>query len=87
MVPWALLLGGYGVLLLLHHFRDHLVAAIIIAVSVIIAGFLSRSTQPKGLWLPAIIIACLLGLGLNLSAMVMTLATALVLLLSTRQGR
>lgn len=87
MVPWALLLGGYGLVLLLRHFKEDLWSALIVALAVIVAGFLSRSTQPKGLWLPAIIIAGLLGMALNLSAMILTLATTLVLLLSTRQGR
>ncbi|MCB0764142.1 MAG: hypothetical protein R2815_00205 [Flavobacteriales bacterium] len=87
VVPWASLILGFGLVLLLRRFNEDLLAAGIIAVAVIIGGLLSRNAEPRGLWVPAMLIAVLLGLGSNLSALLLTTATALVLLLSARQGR
>jgi hypothetical protein len=82
-----LLLAGYALVLLLRHFRDDTVAAAIIAVGLLAAGALSRSLHPRGLWLPAMAVSALLGLGLNLSATALTAVALLALLLSARSQR
>lgn len=87
LVPWPLMLGGYGLLLLLRHFREHLWSSIIIAAAVLLAGLIARQGRPGGLWIIVMLMAALLGLGLNLSALLLTLAATLVLLFSARQGR
>lgn len=87
LAPWPLLLGGYGLLLLLRHFREGLWPAIIVGVAVLIAGIVARQGRPGGLWIVVCFIAALLGIGLNLSAILLTFAATLVLLLSARQGR
>lgn len=87
LVPVQLLLVSYAVVLLLRHFRHDLWAAGIIAAAVLLAGFIGRSAHPRGLWLPVIALAALLGLGLNLSALLLASATALASLFGARQNR
>jgi hypothetical protein len=87
MIGWPVLVIGYGLLLLLRHFKEGIWPALIIGVAVIVAGGLARSGRPRALWVPSMLIAALLGLGHNLGALLLTLATALVLLFSVRQGR
>lgn len=87
LVPLALLLTCYGLVLLLRFFKDDLWPSLIIAAAVIVSGMLGRSMQPRGLWLPVILMAALLGLGLNLSALVLTAIIALASLLGARQER
>lgn len=82
-----LLLAGYALVLLLRHFRDDAAAAAIIAVGLLAAGALSRSLHPRGLWLPAMAVSALLGLGLNLSATALTAVALLALLFSARSQR
>jgi hypothetical protein len=87
LVSTALLAVCYASVLLLRHFRDDLVAASIIAVGVLLAGLASRSMHPQGLWIPAMLLAALFGLGFNLSAAVLTLVIALAAIFSARSGR
>lgn len=82
VVSWQLLLPAYGLILLLRHVHGGLWPSLIIAGGLIIAGLLGRGNWPRGLWVPMILLAALLGLGLNLSAIVLTATIALVLLIS-----
>ena len=81
-VSWQLLLPAYGLILLLRHVQGGLWPSIIIAGGLVIAGLLSRGNWPRGLWVPVILLAALLGLGFNLSAILLMVTTALVLLIS-----
>jgi hypothetical protein len=74
-------------MLLLRHFHDGIWPAIIVGGSVLIAGIVARQGRPGVLWVLVFFIAALLGVGLNLSALMLTLTATLVLLLSARQGR
>lgn len=87
IVPLPLLLTCYALVLLLRFFKADLWPSIIIAAAVVLSGLLGRSMQPRGLWIPVIIMAALLGLGLNLSALVLTAIIALASLLGARQER
>lgn len=87
LLPLPLLMGSFPLVLLLRHFKHEPWSAIIIAVAVLLSGFIGRTAHPRGLWVPVIILAALLGLGLNLSAAMLTVATALASLLSARQQR
>ncbi|MBK8499142.1 MAG: hypothetical protein IPL52_10055 [Flavobacteriales bacterium] len=87
LVPVQLLLVSYALILLLRHFRQDLWSAGIIAAAVLLSGFIGRSAHPRGLWLPAIAFAALLGLGLNLSALLLASAIALASLIGARQQR
>ena len=86
-VGWPLLVMGYGLVLLLRHLGEERWQAIVVAVAVLLAGFLARGIRPFGLWMPALVLASLIGLGLHLSALLFTLLTALVLLFSADRGR
>ncbi len=87
VVPLQLLLVGYGLILLLRHFEGELWPSVIIGGAVLLSGFIGRGTHPRGLWTPIILLAALIGLGLNLSALVLLVTIALALLFSARQGR
>jgi hypothetical protein len=87
VVGWFPLIVCFGLVILLRQIHASILPAIIISLGVLIAGFMSRVVHPGGLWIPIVILACFLGLGLNLTALVFTLATALVLLLSARPAR
>ncbi len=87
VVTWPLLILGFGMVQLLRYFGDDLLHAAIIAGGLVVAGFLARGIRPFGLWLPAMLLAVLLGLGLNLSALLLTVFTTLVLLFSSDRGR
>lgn len=82
-----LFLAAASMVLLLRVFREHWEAAGIIAVSLVLAGLLGRGLGPRGLWLPAMAFAALLGIERNLSAMVLLAVTLLALLFSARQPR
>ena len=84
IVGWFPLVVAFGMVILLRQMGPSVVLAAIIAGGVLIGGFLSRVTHPGGLWVPIVILASLLGLGLNLSALIFTFATALILLLTAR---
>jgi hypothetical protein len=82
ILSWQLLLPAYGLILLLRHVQGGLWPSIIIACGLVIAGLLGRGTWPRGLWVRVILFAGLLGLGLNLSAIILAVTMALVLLVS-----
>jgi|SRR5690606_9328774 hypothetical protein len=82
LLPWPLLIGGYGLLLLLRHWQGAWLHAAAISVGLIIAGLLARNVHPRGLWVPCILIAALIGLGLHLSALLLAIIAGLALLIS-----
>jgi hypothetical protein len=87
LVPWRLLITAYAMVLVLRFFDHGIVPSIIIAVGVVVAGMLGRSGPHRGLWVPVMLLAALLGLGLNLSFLVLTVLIMLVLLFSAGRGR
>ncbi len=87
LVPWQLLIAGYALALLLRHFTDGLIPAAIIAGGVMVAGLLARLGDHRGLWIPVMLLSALLGLGYNLSFVLLTLVLILVLLLSAGRNR
>lgn len=87
LLPWQLLITCYALVLVLRYFKEGLWPSIIIAVGVILAGLLGRNDQHRGLWVPLMLLAALLGLGLNLSFVVLTLVIMLVLLFSAGRNR
>lgn len=84
--PWLLLLIAFALLLVLRAFHGPWPAAAAIALGVIIAGLIGRAVREKALWIPAMLIATLMGLGWMLSALVLALAGALVLLIGARRS-
>ncbi|HRH69898.1 MAG: hypothetical protein JNL43_00415 [Flavobacteriales bacterium] len=87
LVPWELLITTYALVLVLRYFNEGLWPSIIIAAGVALAGLLGRGGRHRGLWVPVMLLAALLGLGLNLSFVVLTLLIMLVLLFSAGRGR
>ena len=73
LVPWRLLLSAYALVLVLRNFQEDIWSAVIIAVGVAVGGLIGRTGSHRGLWVPVILLATLLGLGLNLSFLVLTL--------------
>lgn len=84
VVGWFPLIVSFALVVLLRQMDGALLISLIIAGSVLIGGFLSRVAHPGGLWVPIVLVATFLGLQLNLTALIFTLGTALVLLLSAR---
>jgi len=87
LVPWQLLITAYALVLVLRHFQHGLWPSVIIAVGVVVAGLLGRTNSHGALWVPVMLLAALLGLGLNLSFIVLTVLLMLVLLFSAGRGR
>ncbi|MBL7950774.1 MAG: hypothetical protein JNM62_03540 [Flavobacteriales bacterium] len=87
VIPWQLLITGYALALVLRHFKEGLWPAIIIAVGVMVAGVIARVGSHRGLWIPVMLLAALLGSGYNLSFLLLTLLIMLVLLLSAGRNR
>jgi hypothetical protein len=84
VVGWFPLIVSFALVVLLRQMDGAMLISLIIAGSVLIGGFLSRVAHPGGLWVPIVLVATFLGLQLNLTALIFTLGTALVLLLSAR---
>lgn len=87
LISWALLLPAYGLVVLLRHLHDDLWSSIIVAGGLVLAGLIGRGAWPRGLWVPVMLLAALLGFGLNLSAVVLTLVMAVVLLIGRGRER
>jgi hypothetical protein len=87
VLPWQLLIAGYALALVLRHFKEGLWPSIIIAAGVMLAGVVARAGDHRGLWIPAMLLSALLGLGFNLSFVLLTLLLMLVLLLSAGRNR
>ena len=87
LLNWPILLAGYALALVLRHFTEGLWPAILITAGAVLGGLLARANDRRGLWLPVMLLSALLGLGLNLSFVVLTLLIMLVLLLSAGRDR
>lgn len=87
LVSAPLLMAGTAMIVLLRAFREDLIPSIIIAVGLVIAGLLGRGMHPRGLWVPVMAFAVLLGMGRNLSALALGMVILLALLFSARQQR
>jgi hypothetical protein len=85
IVPVGVLIAAFGMLLLLRYTADAFWEAVVLAAGMVLAGLLSSQVRPHALWLPSFLLAGLLGLGLNLSALVLGVAVLLALLF--RSGR
>lgn len=82
-----LLLPAFGLALLVRHIHSELWQPVLIAGAVIIAGFFSRSGNGRGMGVPLMMIAALLGLQLMLSAIALTVVAVLVYLFSPVKKR
>ncbi|MCL4280890.1 MAG: hypothetical protein KJZ58_01380 [Flavobacteriales bacterium] len=82
LVRLPLLTLSFGLALLVRHIHDELWQPVLIAAAVIIAGFFSRSGHGRGMGVPMMMIAALLGLGYILSAATLTVVATLVYMLS-----
>ncbi|MGV3636800.1 MAG: hypothetical protein ACO1NQ_04040 [Flavobacteriales bacterium] len=87
VLPWHLLLAGYALALLLRHFTQDLASAAIIAGGVMVGGLIARTGRHQGLWIPVMLLSALLGLGFNLSFVLLTVLIMLVLLISAGRNR
>jgi hypothetical protein len=87
VLSWQLLLTGYALVLVLRHFTNDLWPAIIIAAGVIVGGLLGRGGHHRGLWVPVMLLSALLGLGLNLSFIMLTVVILVALLFSAGRNR
>lgn len=87
ILPWQLLITGYALALVLRYFKEGLWPSIIIAVGVMLAGVIARTGNHRGLWIPVMLLSALLGLGFNLSFVLLTVLIMIVLLLSAGRNR
>jgi hypothetical protein len=77
-----LVIMSFGTALLLSYMKDHLHAAIVVGVAMIVAAFLARNERVRAPWIPMMILASLLGFDLKLSAAVFLIGSALLFGLS-----
>jgi hypothetical protein len=77
-----LVIMSFGTALLLSYMKDHLHAAIIVSVGMLVAALLARNERVRAPWIPMMILAALLGLDLKLSAAVFLVGCALLFGLS-----
>ena len=82
IVRLPLLTLAFGLALLVRHINSELWQPIMIAAAMIIAGFFDRSNNGRGMGIPIMIIASLLGLGFVLSALALTVVAVFVYMLS-----
>ncbi|HMN06547.1 MAG TPA: hypothetical protein PKD45_12540 [Flavobacteriales bacterium] len=87
LVRLHLLVIGMGEALLVRHIHDELWQPLIIAAAVILAGLIDRSGYGRGMGVPVMMIAALLGLGFVLSAVALTVVAVLVYMLSPVKKR
>jgi hypothetical protein len=82
VVRLPLLTVAFGLALVVRHVHSELWQTMVVAAAVIIAGFFGRNTGGRGIGVPLMLIATLLGLGFVLSAATLTLVAFLVYFLS-----
>jgi hypothetical protein len=82
LVPALPFLGAFALMMIVRHMHNERLNAIIIAVGVTIAGLLVAKSGTRAPVLPIMLLAVLLGFGLNLSAMALLVSSILVLVLS-----
>lgn len=82
-----LLTLSFGVALLVRHINTEPWQPAVIAAAVIIAGLFSRSGNGRGMGIPMVMIAALLGMGFVLSAVALTVVAVLVYMLSPVKKR
>jgi hypothetical protein len=82
LIRLPLLTVAYGLALVVRHGHGHWWQPVILAAAIIIAGVLGRNEGGRGLGIPMVLLAALLGHGLVLSAMLLTAVAVLVYLLS-----
>ena len=82
-----LLTVAFGLGLLVKHLSEPWWAAAVIALSVLVAGFLGRNDNGRGLGLPVMLVAALLGFGMLISATALTLVAMIAYLLSPVKKR
>lgn len=82
LIRLPLLTLSFGLALLVRHVHAEWWQPVLIALAVIVAGFFGRSSDGKGMGVPLMLVASLLGLGLVLSAIALTVVAVLVYMLS-----
>jgi hypothetical protein len=87
LVHVPMLLGAFGLVLVLRAYHHTWWAPLVIAGAMLIAGVLSRVVRPVGLWILVTLVATLIGLHLHLSALLLVVLSALALLFSSGQRR
>lgn len=87
LIRLPLLIPAYGLALIVHSFEGAIWQPLVIAVAIIIAGFFGRFNQGRGMAVPVMLVATLLGFNLELSAGALTVVATGVYLLSPVKQR
>ncbi|MBS1546713.1 MAG: hypothetical protein JST38_20005 [Bacteroidetes bacterium] len=82
IVRLPLLTVAFGLALVVRHLHSELWQTLLVAAAVVVAGFFGRNTGGRGIGVPMVLIATLLGLGFVLSAYVLALVAFLAYFLS-----
>ncbi|MEO8069210.1 MAG: hypothetical protein ABI599_16040 [Flavobacteriales bacterium] len=85
IIPWVLVLFAFALVLVLRAFHGPWLGAVAIATGLVVAGFVGNVVKEKALWLPAMLLASLVGMGYMLSASVLVVLGFLVLLFTARR--
>ncbi len=87
VVRLPLLTIAFGLALLVRHVHSELWQTVMVAVAVIVAGFFGRNSNGRGMGVPMVLVATLLGLNLVLSAIALTVVAVLAYFLSPVKKR
>lgn len=82
LLPAIPFIAAYALLLIVRYVKDDLLQAAIIAVSVTVAAIIVAKSGSRAQVLPIMLLAVLLGFGLNLSSLALLIAAVLILSLS-----
>ena len=82
-----LLTGAFGLGLVVRHVAEPWWLAAVFVVALVVAGFLDRNNNGRGLGLPVMLVAALLGRGLPITAATLTAVAVTAYLLSPVKKR
>ena len=83
---WPVLLTSYALVLVLRAVDGEWPVVAAIAGAVLIAGLIGSSGSDRALWLPAMLLAALIGLGFLLSALILIVVGFLFLLFTRKRS-
>jgi hypothetical protein len=81
--PWLLLLISFALLLVLRALKDAGNVAFVVAAAVLIGGWAGKLIPQRELWIPAMLMVCLIASGFMLSALILAVVAFIVILLSS----
>jgi hypothetical protein len=83
--PWNLMLATFGLVLVIRAVGSEPVLTGVLALAVLLAGWMGRNARTEALWIPGVLLGALMGTGHMLSAIVLAAVGFIVLLISAKR--